>query len=78
MIKTLFDDNDELVDCDFDKLQLMYEENNGYNTIISHYSFNEDIDYLIKINNTNYNIKYKYRKYTKKSIIKMTYFRNNT
>lgn len=44
MIKTLFDDNDELVDCDFDKLQLMYEENNGYNTIISHYSFNEDIE----------------------------------
>ena len=44
MIKTLFNDNDEPVDCNFDKLQLMYEENNGYNTIISHYSFNEDIE----------------------------------
>ena len=44
MIKTLFDDNDEPVDCNFDELQLMYEENNGYNTIINHYVSNEDIE----------------------------------
>ena len=44
MIKTLFNDNNEPVDCNFDKLQLMYEENNGCNTIINHYTFNEDIE----------------------------------
>ena len=44
MIKTLFNEIDEPVDCNFDKLQLMYEENNGCNTIINHYTFNEDIE----------------------------------
>ena len=44
MIKTLFNEIDEPVDCNFDKLQLMYEENNGCNTIINHYAFNEDIE----------------------------------
>lgn len=44
MIKTLFDDNDEPVNRDFDKLRLMYEEDNGYDTIINHYVSNEDIE----------------------------------
>ena len=44
MIKTLFNDNDEPIDCNFDKLQLMYKEDNGYNTIINHYVSNEDIE----------------------------------
>ena len=63
MIKTLFNDNDEPIDCNFDKLQLMYEENNGYNTIINHYVDNEYIedasDHLqktIRINGKNIDI----------------------
>ena len=44
MIKTLFDDNNEPVDCNFDELRLIYEEDNGYNTIINHYVSNEYIE----------------------------------
>ena len=44
MIKTLFNDNDEPVDCNFDELRLIYEEDNGSNLIINHYVFNEDVE----------------------------------
>ena len=44
MIKTLFNNNDEPVNRDFDKLRLMYKEDNGYNTIINHYVSNEYIE----------------------------------
>ena len=63
MIKTLFNDNDEPVDCNFDELRLIYEEDNGSNLIINHYVFNEDVENArdhfqktIKINGKNIDI----------------------
>ena len=44
MIKTLFNNDDEPIDRDFDKLRLMYKEDNGCDTIINHYVSNEDIE----------------------------------
>ena len=44
MIKTLFNNNDEPVNRDFDKLRFMYKEDIGYNTIINHYVSNENIE----------------------------------
>ena len=44
MIKTLFNDNNEPVDCNFDELRLIYEEDNGSDLIINHYVFNENIE----------------------------------
>ena len=41
MVKTLFNINNTPVDCDFDKLQFIYEEDDG---LISHYAFKEDIE----------------------------------
>lgn len=63
MIKTLFTDNDEPVDCNFDELRLIYEEDNGSNLIINHYVFNEDVENArdhfqktIKINDKNIDV----------------------
>ena len=63
MIKTLFTDNDEPVDCNFDELRLIYEEDNGSNLIINHYIFNEDVENArdhfqktIKINGKNIDV----------------------
>lgn len=47
---------------------LINKDNTYYLLPLSNTSFNEDIDYLIKINNTNYNIKYK-EEYTLKNDI---------
>lgn len=59
MVKTLFNTVDEPVDCDFDKLQLIYKENE----YISHYAFKEDIedasDYFqktVRINDENISV----------------------
>ena len=63
MIKTLFNNDDEPVDCNFDKLRLMYKEDNGCDTIINHYVSNENIEdasdhfqKTIRINNENIDI----------------------
>ena len=63
MIKTLFNNDDEPVDRDFDKLRLMYKEDNGCDTIINHYVSNENIEdasdhfqKTIRINNENIDI----------------------
>ena len=63
MIKTLFNNDDEPVDCNFDKLRLMYKEDNGCDTIINHYVSNENIEdasdhfqKTIKINGKNIDI----------------------
>lgn len=63
MIKTLFNDNNEPVDCNFDELRLIYEEDNGSNLIINHYVFNEDVENArdhfqktIKINGKNIDV----------------------
>ena len=63
MIKTLFNNDDEPIDRDFDKLRLMYKEDNGYNTIINHYVTNEYIEdasdhfqKTIRINDKNINV----------------------
>lgn len=45
------------------------KDNTYYLLPLSNTSFNEDIDYLIKINNTNYNIKYKEEYILKNNIV---------
>lgn len=48
---------------------LINKDNTYYLLPLSNTSFNEDIDYLIKINNTNYNIKYKEEYILKNNIV---------
>lgn len=48
---------------------LINKDNTYYLLPLSNTSFNEDVDYLIKINNTNYNIKYKEEYILKNNIV---------